>query len=339
MDLRHYLLLSVASMALFVVDESLGLVTVAMMVWLGGVLAVRLRPGLRSILADRRRPRADELAAVLIGQAGAAATFMVLALLQLAAVMNWRAPSLQLPAEAIPWAMAAAVAVAPLWLQMNRPGGPGSPEPPLWPFAAGLAAGAPLLMGLVFLVHGVAAPLMTRLPSSETLRGALMMLPPAALLTAYGSGWIVQAAHRRAVAGPVFGAAARVALAAWAVVAVALVLDATGAFAAVWPPTLGARGGVARTAYTLVIALAWIRALLAIRRIEVRGPVAAAAIIVMLWIGFLVSLWAPVAIPRDMWAQLVAVVMAPVLLASAAAVAVGAPRLASRLAGPRPQPV
>lgn len=331
MNLRHYLLLSVLSMALFVAEENLFPLTVAMMLWLGVVLGLRLRPGIQSILADRRLPRASELAAILIGQAGAVATFLALALLPAAVTSGRGFLTLDVLTDVLPPVVCAAAAVGPLWLQMARPRRDHHPEPPLWPHAAGLFGGAALGLGLLFLLQGTIEPLFAERRFSDTLIGSLMLAPPGVLMTTFGGAWIAQALRGRPAVAPVFRLTATMGLVAWAAVAVGLGVDLAGGLRAVLPPGAGVQGGLVAAAYTIVIALAWIWSLWRIGRTEVASVLSAVVIVVMLVIGFLISLWVPAFIPRDIWAPLVAVVLFPFLLATAAGVVFALPPVMRRL--------
>jgi hypothetical protein len=309
MKLHHILMFSLAAMCLAILDESLAVVVFGVMAWLGVALAGRLRPSLRTLIAERRLPTGEEIAAFLIGQGGALATFVLITLLltRLGRLVDGQSPSLM---DWLGWAIATAAAAgvcAPLWREIGQNGGRR-----LGAATAGLIAALPLGIGLFLGWQAGIKPLLRATTwSGATHFDAVLFLPAFLFLTASGAAAIGEALRREPLAARVLRRVADVGLIVWASVALLLVLDIAGRG---FSPRLSAgEGGLAGATYAVAVALGWLSALWSIRRIET-GPVATAGIVAFLSFAMLFSIVIPALVNGGTWADLVAVVMFPFLV-------------------------
>jgi len=333
MKLRYLLLLSGLSIALAGITEGFAFLTLLMMVWLAGAFALRLRPSIRTIASERRLPRGGEIGAVLIGMGETITAFtaLTLAVAGLAYLVDLRSLPLR---DAMGWgvvALWAASSGAPLWMWLARRSRVGEGEVALWPMAMALAGGVPFGLGLTLLATTVIRPLIERSPYHDAAMNLMFALPTAALLVAHGGGWIVQAVGGRSGVKAVFQAGLTAALAGWIAVAVYLVLDLLGAFQGGALSLVRIRGGTIAAVYGFVIAVAWIRALSVIRDFDVDSGLSTSVIVVLLLLGFPLSLWVPAIVPQSDWTDFVAVVVFPFLIGTVAIVALLAPWIMRRL--------
>lgn len=334
MNLRHYLLLSIVSIALVAVEPDLAILTLAMMVWLGGVFALRLRPSIQAIPTERRLPKAAEVLALAIGLVAAALTFTVLSLLMLplTGLSGMTPPSVV--AVVIGWIvmiLCAAAPASPLWRQMLRPGTGDLGEAPLCPSAVGLFAGIPLGVGLLLVVQAMIEPFAEPYRSGSEVLTAAMIAPASVLATAFGALWIVQALRDRPEVSPVFQATIGSALIGCVGLVGVVGLNLAGGFGPHGLEIASERGGAVAAAYAVVIALAWTRALWVIGRFEVDSTISAVLIIVLLFFGFGFSLIIPGLILGTEWPDLVAVILFPFLVITAGVTAFVVPPVLRRL--------
>ena len=313
MNLRIALFLSAVVLLMSRIDDAFGPLVFMAMVWLGLVMALRLRPSLRSLVHDRRFPRRFEWVAIAVGVGGGLVTVVALALvftaleatlyrsLDLPGVIDWSFTAL--------WAFAS---VAPLWRVLIRPRN-GEPNGHHDHVATALIWGVPLGLGLFLARVTVLDPLRGSL-SAEVWLGVLAAVPSCGLLII--AGFVGTFAAWRGGGGPskermVFTAAALV----WAALAVTMVLDLVGLSVLSVPRISSASAAAA--GYTLVIACAWAITLWRLRRLEFRNTVTALLAGSALLVLTVLSLIAPIAVSGAAeWEQLVVIALFPVVAVS-----------------------
>ncbi|NBW21334.1 MAG: hypothetical protein EBR82_76590, partial [Caulobacteraceae bacterium] len=338
MKLRYALLICLAALTLSLAAEAFAVLVFAAVVWLGLVLAVRLRPGLADLITRRRLPRATEWAALAVGQVGGFVTVvgLTLGLAGVTTVLGRHADI----SGMISWGLAAVWVVAsglPLWLEIRGAGRAGAGEPALGPIAAGLAGGAVLGLGLFLMRQTLIDPMLER-PYASAVFGAVLFIPIWGLMASAGAIAAFEAlAGRGDIARPARRVAA-VTAALWAVVAVWMVADLAGFGLPGVPRVTTANGGEPAAVYATVIALAWVATFWRLRALEIRNaPTAGMAGLLLLIVG-VTSLAAPAGVMGSEWAPLVAVILFPVLVISALVVLVVVVPALRWLTGDRSRP-
>ena len=141
MRLRFPLMFGCAVMALMALStpmmmgglEGLAPLIPVAMIWTGLVLAIRLRPSLADILAERRAPTASEGGALVIAMVGALMTFSTIAIgaafaLRLLSARGLGVEEVAAPLFQLVWLV---LPVAPLWARIVH--GPEAADEPLRP--------------------------------------------------------------------------------------------------------------------------------------------------------------------------------------------------------------
>lgn len=314
-------------MGLMAFDEAVVLVALGLIVWLGAFLAIRLEPSIRQIAGDRRLPTREEIFALLTGQVGSLASWMLgeQVMTALRFLFNGPAPSLAEGVSCALWTATAAAVVAPLWRQAAGANGGRVGQA-----ALGLVAALPLCAGVGLLWGTVIAPLLGPFVSSDDRFQAALLVPASIFTIGFGGALVIQALRGEAGARPAMAQAAGLALVAWAAVGLYLIFDlAEGS-----TPGPG-MGEVLAVGYGVFAALAWIMALRLIRQIPKAGIIATTLVLILLGVAMLVSVAIPTAVmgQPEGWDALVAVIMLPFALIGTGLTAFAIAPICRRLLG------
>lgn len=310
-----------------------------LMAWTGVALALRLRPALAGLVADRRPPTGADAGAVLVGLVTAYLAFgAVDQLLLLAANSRLYGTGALSALMSIPALLAGGwllLAIAPAAIQMARPGAASTAVA-----ARGLAASVPLGLALLLLwqVAGKDA-VEGDIDASLVLRG-LTLIPITGLLASFGGilWWpTVATPGERAPVEP-FGIAVRGATIAWAAASAGAVLALGGSF-------IGSdrvnSGAVLALGWTAVIGAVWVGALVRLDTAPARRTWRASLAVALLFVAFLVSLAPAFTLleaghsPKGDAGLLAAILLLPVFAVVVAACLGLAPWLVRRVAGDR----
>jgi hypothetical protein len=313
MNLRIALLLCAAALFLSRTEEVFAPLVFIAVVWLGLIIALRLRPSLRSLVRDRRFPSAREGFALLTGLGGGFVTVIAEALVftaiealhqrvEVLGLMTWSFACL--------WALAS---VGPLWRELIQSRGGEAREDHGYPGAA-LFWGVPLGLGLFLTRLTVIDPLTPQL-STDVWLGILAALPSCGLLII--AGLAGTSAARRGVKDSdtevwiVFTGAASI----WALLSALMLVDLAGISIFGIPRVSSA--SIAAAVYTCAVSAAWTVTLWRLRTMVFRNTVTAVMAGLVLLCSGALSLIAPIAVAGSgEWESLIALVLFPVVAVS-----------------------
>lgn len=315
--------------ALVALEGDLALFMPVAIVWLGVTLGGRLRPSLHGVRAERRLPRLDECAAVVLGLFAALLTLIAWSISAagiIAIATDWDGNWRDAVGNAF-WLITAAAPTAPLWLRIAR----GAGDRPLRPVAAGLLATAPLGLGAGVTWVGWIDALNRPYAGSEDVLMAVVWSPLPALLVGFAGASIVRSLNDDGAVRPVFRATMTIAFAAWTLVVLALVIALVGIAGA--GRLLASVGGTWAAAFGIVTAVAWLVALWRVRTLPIDHTLSLLAIVAMLVVAFPCSQWGvSYALQSDStWVDFAALLATPFVIVTAALCAFVVPWILRRL--------